>query len=158
MENSSPSSPSAPDPMRGFLRTVVVGLVTGAIFICLIIGVSLWYFGPVLFNTAKPGPGENPMTYLKINEGDWKCYPGDGGQYVFDGYVENTGPYNIWNVVIRGVLLDKSGRETSSNTGYIDGRVAFPHSKTHFEVQTYNEDPLNFNSCKVALVEGRFNR
>jgi len=144
--------------VRAFLRAGIVGTVTGVVLICSIIVGSLLYFGPALFNTATPGPGETPITYLKINEGDWKCYPGDSGHVVFDGYVENTGPYTIWNVVVRGALFDKSGRVTSSNTGYTDVLVMSPHSKRHFEVQTYNEDPRNTTSCSVEVVEGSFHR
>ena len=152
------NEPRPKNPARGFLRALIVGTATGIILICLIVGGMIWYFWPAIFPAATPGAGENPMTYLVINQGDWKCYPDNSGQYIFEGNVLNTGPYNIWDVVVRGALLDRSGTETSSNTGYTDVRVVFPHSKNHFKVETYNEDPQNSVACNVAVVNGHFLR
>jgi len=142
---------------KRWIRYIIVVLLIGPLVICVLVAGIILYYSPIIFNTAKPSTGDNPMNYLVINQGDWKCYPDNTGSIVFDGNVQNTGPYNIWDIVVGVSLVDNSGVEISSNTGYAD-RVVGPKSKAHFQVVTYDENPSESYTCQVKVVSGNFHK
>jgi hypothetical protein len=152
---SQSKQPDEKELRKRWIRYIIVVLLIGPLVICLLAGGLMLYYSPTLFNTAKPSAGDSPMNYLIINQGDWKCYPDNSGSIVFEGNVQNTSPYNIWNIVVGVALVNNSGVETSSNTGYAD-RVVGPNSEAHFQVVTYNENPSESYTCKVKVVSGSF--
>lgn len=152
---SQSKQPDEKELRKRWIRYIIVVSLIGPLVICLLAAGFMLYYGPILFNTAKPSAGDSPMNYLVINQGDWKCYPDNTGSVVFEGNVQNTGPYNIWDTVVGVSLVNSSGEETSSNTGYAD-RAVGPNSKAHFKVVTYNENPSESYTCKIKVVSGIF--
>jgi len=155
IEKSEPRQKNNPSLM------VIAIIISAAILVfgCICFGLSFALVDkiPALVGMsvgAKPPAGANPLDYLEVRPGDFKCTSDDSGGIVVEGDVTNNSAYSIYDVVVKASLINKKGNEVSGNAAYFSGTVVYPHSNKPFKINT--DDPRETYTCQVKIVRASF--